>query len=123
MGVQRIFRTEENLSHSRGTEWNAYAAGTNAGATATKSAGGDGVRHKVCQISGHTDKDSVVSIIDGITTIWEIAIDVDVDGKWFHATFPEPLQGTPNTALTAVIASSTTDCFISFGGFSDLQNT
>ena len=86
MGVQRIFRTEENLSHSRGTEWNAYAAGTNAGATATKSAGGDGVRHKVCQISGHTDKDSVVSIIDGITTIWEIAID-GPDGRWFHATF------------------------------------
>lgn len=120
MARKSLFSVEENLSHTRGTEWNEIQAGTSSGATATKAAI-SGMIHKVCQLSGHTDKDSLVQILDGSTVIFEVSRDVDVEGKTFHFTFPEPLQSTAGNAMSAVVADSTSDCFVSFGGFSDLS--
>jgi|GEM_PF-1451627 len=119
MSIQRIFPIEEALNHSRGTEFNEVAAGTGSGATATKAAAA-GVRHKIQRVHGHTDKDSLLQLKDGSTVIWETAIDVDVDGKEIAFDLSNcPVIGTAGNAVSAVLASSTTDCYISIGGYSD----
>ena len=114
---QAVFPEKENLSHSRGTEFNIYAAGTNAGATATKAAVTGG-SIKVTDIDGHTDKDALVQILDGVTVIFEIAVLAAVS-KTFHKEFKTPLISTVSAAMSAVISASTSDCFVRIGGFTD----
>jgi len=114
---QTVFSEKENLSGSRGTEFNSYSAGTNAGATATIAAITGGCI-KVTDIDGHTDKNSLVQIKDGSTVIFEIAILAAVD-KTFHKEFKTPLISTISTAISAVISDSTADCFVRIGGFTD----
>jgi len=117
--IQSNFTIEEALNHNRGTEFNEVAAGTSAGATATKATA-TGVRHKIQRVHGHTDKDSLLQLKDGTTVVWETTIDVDVDGKEIGFDLSGcPIIGTAGNAVSAVLASSTTDCYISIGGYSD----
>jgi len=115
---QSVFTIEENLSHARGTEWQEETAGTSSGATATKAAATN-VQHKIFWATFYCDADTLITITDGATVIWEGKVDVSVVGLTYHVTFPVPLVGSVGAAVTAVIASSSADCRVSFGGFSD----
>ena len=117
-GKQAIFTTEENLSHARGTEWRANAAGTNAGATVTKAAE-TAISHKICWATFYTDVDSIITISDGATVIWEGKIDISVIGFMVHVVFPIPLIGTAGNSVAAEIDLSTSDCRVTIGGFSE----
>jgi len=95
--------------------FSATAAGTNAGASATYTADA-GQTFVVTEISGHTDKDSVLTIEGPAGTIfWEGNFDLTVEGLSFSAspTIPLPL----NTDAVAKIASSTTDCQVNISGY------
>lgn len=120
-GKQAVFTPAEILSGATGTEWSATTAGAAAGATATKAAVA-GIAHKVTWATFHTDKDSVLTIKDSTTVIWEAALDVSVEGLKFHVTFPTPLIGTAGNAMTANVVSSTGNCQASFGGISEKAN-
>ena len=116
----QTFSTEANLSAARGTEWRDYGVGTNGGATATKAAS-SGARHKICWATFWSDTDTLITLKSGSTTIWEGKLDIDVVGLMIHILFPEPIIGTISEAVTANVASSTSDCGVAFGGFSTLS--
>lgn len=95
--------------------WSKTAVGTGSGATATQAAV-TGHTYVVTWISGHTDADSTVSITDGTNTLWQIALDVSVEGYKFHC----PGLGIPipiSTTAVGVIAASTADCQVTLGGY------
>ena len=121
MAELKLFDEQSVLNNMRGTEFHEVAAGTNSGATATKAAT-TGARHFITQICGHTDKDSLIQVLDGSTVKEEFAIDVDVDGKSIDHSFNPAIEGTLSGAVSAKIASSTTDCFVSVKGYSS-KNT
>jgi len=96
--------------------WSATAAGTNSGATATKSA----VSNKVIvtdHVSGHVDADSTIQLKDGSTVLAEWKIDVSVEGISFSFTNPSGWLASRDADVTAVIASSGSDCQINATGF------
>jgi hypothetical protein len=96
--------------------WSATAAGTNSGATATKTA----VTDKVIvtdHVSGHVDADSTVQLKDGSTVLAEWKIDVSVEGFSFSFTNPNGWVASRDAAVTAVIASSSADCQVNATGF------
>ena len=115
--MQSIFSVEENLSHARSTEFQEKGSGTTGGATATAAAVTATI-HKCKWATFYTDTDSILQIKDDTTVIWEVKIIIATAGKFAHFPFPEPLVSTVGKALTAVIANSSSDCFVSFGGFS-----
>ena len=114
--MQSIFSVEENLSHARSTEFNAYAAGSTS-ATATKAAVAATI-YKCTWATFYADTDSLLQIKDDNTVIWEIKLVVATYGKGFHVTFPTPLIGAENKDMSALVVSSSADCFVAFGGFS-----
>jgi|TARA_R110000787_G_scaffold46160_6_gene112185 hypothetical protein len=94
--------------------WSATAAGTNSGATAAKAAQ-DNRMYVVTAVSGHGDADSVITVKDGTTIIWESKIDVSVEGTSFHFAGLTLPCSSGNKAEGA-IASSSADCQITISG-------
>lgn len=92
------------------------AAGTDSGATATKAA----VTRRayfVTSISGHTDTDSVLQILDGTTVAWEGKIDISVEGWQFGYFFPTPIVCTAGNLAAGKVVTSTSDCQVTITGF------
>jgi len=95
--------------------WTATTAGTNAGATATKAAA-TGDTHFVTHVSGHTDADATLQLLDGSTVLAEWSIDISVEGFQFYSVSGLwPI--TSATACSAVISASAADCQVNLGGF------
>lgn len=97
--------------------WSETQAGTNAGATAAHSAE-TGVTHFVTHISGHTDTDATVQILDDSTVVWETKIDISLEGTQIKPAENLCIPITPGNACSAVISASTADCQINVGGYS-----
>lgn len=112
-----LFSIQAILSHARGTEFQEKTAGTNSGATATKAAQ-TSVIHKCMWATFYTDVDSLLQIKSSSTVLWEVKLIIATGGQALHVPFPEPLVSVVGEALTAVIATSSADCFVSMGGFS-----
>ena len=94
--------------------FSATAAGTNSGATATEGAVA-GRTHVVTEISGHTDTDSLIQILDGAAVVWQSKVDVSVDGLSF--SFPGlNVLCSNGVAAGGKVASSTTDCQVNISG-------
>ncbi len=100
----------------QGTPFDATAVGTNAGATAIQAAPGAGLNHFVTHISGHTDTDSLIQILDGATVVWESKIDVSLEGTSF-GFYVGNVAISSNAAAGGKIASSTTDCQVNISGY------
>jgi hypothetical protein len=94
--------------------WSATQAGTNSGATATKAAQENRV-YIVSTVSGHGDADSIITVKNGTTIIWETKIDVSVEGTSFHFAGLNLPCSIGNKA-EAAIASSSSDCQITVSG-------
>jgi len=94
--------------------WDATAAGTTAGATATKAAVA-GKSIVVTHVSGHVDADSIITLNDAGVIIAQWKIDVSVEG--FSFAFSGCWMLDTAAAATAVIASSTADCQVNMLGF------
>tara|TARA_Y100000310_G_C20576226_1_gene760547 strand:- start:554 stop:853 length:300 start_codon:yes stop_codon:yes gene_type:complete len=94
--------------------WSATKAGTNSGATATKAAQ-DNRMYIVTAISGHGDADSIITVKDDTTIIWESKIDVSVEGTSFHFAGLNLSCSMGNKAEGA-LASSSSDCQITISG-------
>lgn len=98
--------------------FNETAAGTAAGATATKAAA-PGKIHKITHISGHTDLDSILRIEDEDTNIlWQMKIEQDITGEGFSIEIPDGVKAPQGKAISGIIASSSADCQINISGFS-----
>lgn len=96
--------------------FSATTAGTDSGATATASADGQKSYIVTC-ISGHIDADTILTIKEGSSIVWESKIDVSVEGFSFH--FPGlTLPMARNTAATGNIVTSTADCQVTISGYS-----
>jgi len=91
------------------------AAGTTDGATATKAAR-DGHYHVVTSISGHVDEDSLITILDGSSVVWESKIDISLEG--FSFNFPG-LNVVCSLSATAAgeLAGSLADCQVNISGY------
>jgi archaellum component FlaF (FlaF/FlaG flagellin family) len=96
--------------------WHETTAGTDSGAVATHAAE-TSVAHFVTQISGHTDTDSIITVKDGSTIIWQTKIDVSVKGFDFSYDLDEMLI-TPGTAVSGTIVTSTSDAQVNLIGYS-----
>jgi hypothetical protein len=98
------------------SRWSVTAAGTDSGATATQAAGGANTQHFVTTISGHTDADSIITIKDGTTIVWQTKVDVSVEGISFSFNgFCIPIS--PNATANGVIATSSSDCQVNIDGY------
>ncbi len=103
---------------NNGTPWDETQAGTNAGATATKTAI-TGRCFFVTRLSGHTDTNSIVQVLAGAagaTVVWEGYVDVTAYGPGFD--FDVQVNGTPDVAVAGKISTSTSDCQVNISGFS-----
>jgi hypothetical protein len=86
------------------------ADGTNAGATAQVAAATDGSRHHALHIIGWTDAASLVTLVDnGGATLLEVKVEAN---KPFHFPLEGDIVGSADTAMDAIIATSTADCSI-----------
>ena len=94
--------------------WSATKAGTNSGATATKAAQ-DNRMYVVTAVSGHVDADSVITVKDGTTIIWESKVDISIEGTSFHFAGLNLACRMGNKAEGA-LASSSSDCQITISG-------
>ena len=96
--------------------WSETQLGTGSGATATHAAA-TGVRHFVTSVSGHTDKDTTLRILDGSDVMAEFKLDFSVEGTQF-----KPWTGcipcTTAASCSAVIGDSTSDSQVNINGFS-----
>ena len=96
--------------------WSETQLGTDSGATAAHAAGTN-VQHFVTSVSGHTDADATLQILNGSTVMAEFKIDISVEGFQFM-----PWTGlipiTPGAACSAVISASSGDCQANISGFS-----
>lgn len=67
-------------------------------------------------VSGHTDADATLQILDGETVRAEFRIDVSLEGFQF-----KPWEGcipiTPETACSVIISASAADCQVNIGGY------
>jgi len=107
--------TLAQLFGAGGNTWGEDTAGAAAGATATKAAQSERT-YKILWATFYTDADSLLQIKDGSTIVWEGHLDVDVQGTTLHVTFPGGLDGTKGNAVSALIAASSADCRVTFGG-------
>ena len=95
--------------------WSETTAGTDSGAVATHSAISDR-QHFVTSVSGHTDADSIITIKDGTTIVWETKIDVSVEGFSFSFNVP-CLPITPGANAVGTIAASSADSQVNLTGY------
>ena len=96
--------------------WNGTQAGTDSGATVTQAADANRGWIVSC-ISGHVDLDTLITITDGSTTLWESKIDVSAEGFSFIFDGINVVAGTGNAAVVA-IAGSNADCQLNVTGHS-----
>jgi hypothetical protein len=95
--------------------WSETTAGGGSGAIATHT-GITSRQHFVTSISGHTDTDSIITIKDGSTIVWEAKIDVSAEG--WSLSFAIPcLPITPGEDVVGTIVSSTTDAQVNLTGY------
>jgi hypothetical protein len=95
------------------TPWNAVNDGTT---TVTATHASIAGRHDfVSRISGHSDLDCFVRVLDGSDIIWEKVLDVSVD-----SSFNEPVELiiTPGNSVSGVVSVATADCRVEVYGFS-----
>jgi len=97
--------------------WSETTAGTDSGATATHAAA-SGITHIVTSISGHTDTDSTLRVLDGTTVVWEGKIDISVEGTQIKSPPGLMIVCTPGNKADFVISSSTSDSQANANGFS-----
>jgi len=98
--------------------WSETGTGTNDGATAIHAASTIGAANRtyfVTNISGHTDMDSIVQVLDGTTVKWETAVAVAA-GRDFG--FPVHIPITPATACSGKVVTSASDCAVNIQGYS-----
>jgi hypothetical protein len=95
--------------------WSETTAGAGSGAIATHAAI-TSRQHFVTSISGHTDTDSIITIKDGSTIVWETKIDVSAEGFSFSFAIP-CLPITPGANAVGTIASSTSDAQVNLTGY------
>ena len=95
--------------------WSETTAGTDSGAVATHTAI-TSRQHFVTSISGHTDADSIITIKDGTTIVWETKIDVSAEGFSFSFAIP-CLPITPGANAVGTIASSSADAQANLTGY------
>ena len=90
-----------------------HAAGTNSGATATEAAA-VGKKHMITSVEAWSDGAVLLQLKDDATVIkeWKLLADTP-----FSKDFRQPLEITAGKAFAAVVANSTTDCHVSFSGF------
>ena len=86
----------------------AIASGTNAGATATISANST-LRHHCLKIVGYTDLASTIQLKDGSTVLFT----TQTGAGGFFLNIDGDYIGAVNTAMSAVLTSSTAVCSIS----------
>mgnify|MGYP003111123427 CR=1 FL=1 len=96
--------------------WSETAAGTDSGAAATHAAETNKY-HFVTSISGHIDADTVVTIKDGSTIVWESKIDVSVEGWQIVTPSGLHIPITGGAACSGNIAASSADCQININGY------
>lgn len=94
--------------------WSTTKAGTDSGATATKAAQ-DNRMYVVTAVSGHVDADSVITVKDGTTIVWESKVDISIEGTSFHFAGLNLACRMGNKAEGA-LASSSADCQITISG-------
>ena len=73
-------------------------------------------QHFVTSVSGHTDADSIITIKDGTTVVWESKIDVSAEGFSFSFNIP-CIPATPGAVAVGTIASSSADCQVNLTGY------
>ena len=99
-----------------GNVWSETTAGTDSGAIATHAAASN-VQHFVTGVSGHTDKDSLITNSDGTTVVWQSKIDISLQG--FTFVFPDlTIPCTPGNLAKVVLAESTADAQVNLQGYS-----
>lgn len=106
------------MEHNTTSTWSETGNGTNDGAQATRAAsviGAANRTHFVTHISGHTDLDSIVQVLDGTTVRWESFVDVSTSRSF---GFPVHIPITPATACSGKIVSSASDCAVNIEGYS-----
>ncbi len=95
--------------------WSATQLGTDAGATATKAAK-TGVAWIITEVSGHTDKDCLIQVLDGSTVLAQWSHDVSVQGFGF-GPFVGLWPCTGGASAAGKISTSTADCQVNVCGF------
>mgnify|MGYP003630899253 CR=1 FL=1 len=91
-------------------------AGTDSGAAATHAAKSDKY-FVVTHISGHTDTDSLLRILDGTDVVWESAIDISLEGIQIKSPPGLNIVCSKGNKADFVIVSSTSDCQANIGGY------
>ena len=96
--------------------WSKTAASTSGAVTATHD-GESNVTHVVTHVSGHSDADATIQILDGSTPLAEWKKDASVEGFQF---LPQNgvWVGTPGNAVSAVISATDSDSQVNIAGFS-----
>ena len=115
-----VFTSMENLSHSRGTEWQEVDIEETKPVSAVHAATAGAV-HKIFWASFYSNEATNVLILDGVDTLWIAKLDsTNGDGNDFmHIVFPVPLVSTEGNAVTAYMDSCSVLGSACFGGFSD----
>ena len=90
-----------------------HADGSSSGATATE-AGVTGKKHFITSVEAWSDGAVLLQLKDDTTVIkeWKLLADTP-----FSKDFRQPLKITSGAAFAAIVANSTTDCHVSFSGF------
>jgi hypothetical protein len=96
--------------------WHENDEGTNNGASAVRAAEVNR-QHFVTRVSGHSDLDTIIRILDGTSVIWEVYMDVSATGGSFSVDVGV-IPITPGQSVTLSIVSSTIDCHANMTGFS-----
>ena len=113
-----VFTSMENLSHSRGTEWQEVDIEETEAIAATHAATAGAV-HKIFWASFYSDMATSVFILDGVDTLWIARLDSMNTSEFLHITFPVPLVSTSGNAVSANIDTCREQGAACFGGFSD----
>ncbi len=91
-----------------------FAGGTSSTAVVTQSASAS-LAHYVTWITGWSDTASLINIAVSGTVVWEGKI---LANSYIHATFPSPIFSAITQTVVATVATCTSDCGVSFGGYS-----
>lgn len=98
--------------------FSATAAGTDSGASATFTNPKASAFCCVTAISGHTDENSLLQILEenGTTVLWQGWIP-GVTSPQFHFTFPDGIfSGTAGNNVIGKIVTSLADCQVTISG-------
>ena len=101
---------------SRDMNFSATASGTTS-ATATQAAATNR-RHVCTHISGYTDADSLVQILDGDDTVlWETKIEQDLTGQGFQIGIPDGIEAPAGKAIKGKVATGSAACRVNISGY------